>query len=208
MFELFEASRRHPSWVEQRFSAAFKAEPLETRFSARGVMTIPYRGTTGDDTYFVTSSTLQKRTLLQPDRMAVLFLETLLRYRDQKKYNLHELVVMPDHFHLLITLMVSLEKAVQLIKGGFSFRAGKIFGLRGNLWQQSSYDRRVRDASEYEAFRRYIHLDPVKRGLAQIPEQYPYSSAAARVVLDPIPQRLKPLSDQQFGRSAEALLHP
>jgi len=182
---------------------------LDKRAIARkGVMTIPYRGTTGDGTYFVTSSTLQKRALLQSERMAMLFIETLLNYRDQQKYKLHEFVLMPDHFHLLLTPIVTLEKAVQLIKGGFSFRAGKLFGLRGDIWQTSFYDRRVRDAIEYESFRRYIHCNPVKRGLAEIPEQYAYSSAAGRVVLDPMPQRLKPVSDQQFGRSAEALLHP
>ena len=171
-------------------------------------MTIPYRGTTGDGTYFVTSSTLQKRALLQSERMAILFIETLLNYRDQQKYNLHEFVVMPDHFHLLLTPIVTLEKAVQLITGGFSFRAGKLFGLRGNIWQTSFYARRVRGAIEYESFRRYIHWNPVKRGLADIPERYAYSSAAGRVFLDPVPQRLKPISDQQSGRRAEALLHP
>ncbi len=59
-------------------------------------MTIPYRGTTGDGTYFVTSSTLQKRALLQSDRMAMPFINTLFEYRDQEKYKLHEFVVMPD----------------------------------------------------------------------------------------------------------------
>jgi putative transposase len=171
-------------------------------------MTIPYRGTTGDGTYFVTSSTLQKRALLQSHRTAMLFIETLLEYRDQEKYKLHEFVIMPDHFHLLITPIVTLEKAVQLTKGGFSFRAGKMFGIRGNIWQQNFYDRRVRDAIEYESFRRYIHWNPVKRGLADTPEQYAYSSAAGGVILDPMPQRLKPPSDQHFRRSAEALLHP
>ncbi len=100
-------------------------------------MTIPYRGTTGDGTYFVTSSTFQKKNLLQSDRTARLFIETLLEYRNQHKYMVHEFVVMPDHFHLLITPIVTLEKAVQFIKGGFSFRAGKVFQVRGNIWQQS-----------------------------------------------------------------------
>jgi len=171
-------------------------------------MTIPYRGTTGDGTYFVTSSTLQKRALLQSHGTAMLFIATLLEYRDQENYQLHEFVVMPDHFHLLITPIVTLEKAVQFIKGGFSFRAGKMFGIRGNIWQTSFYDRRVRDAIEYESFRRYIHSNPVKRGLANTPEKYAYSSAADKLNVDPVPQRLKPMSDQQSGRSAEALLQP
>jgi putative transposase len=171
-------------------------------------MTIPYRGTTGDGTYFVTASTLQKKALLQSDRMASLFVKTLLEYRSQCKFELHEFVVMPDHFHLLISPIVTLEKAVQFIKGGFSFRAGKAFAFRGAIWQTSFYDRRVRDAAEYFSFRKYIHENPVKRGLADSPEHYPYSSASGKFALDGVPQRLKPGSIEQVERSAEALLHP
>jgi putative transposase len=126
-------------------SSAAKAEPRETAgFSREVQMTIPLRGTTGDGTYFITASTLQKKALLQSDRMASLFVKTLLEYRNQRKYELHEFVVMPDHFHLLITPVITLEKAVQFIKGGFSFRAGKALGFRGGIWQTSFYDRRVR----------------------------------------------------------------
>ena len=75
-------------------------------------MTIPYRGTTGDGTYFVTSSTFQKKALLQSERMASLLIATLIEYGNQQKYELHEFVVMPDHFHLLITPIVTLERAV------------------------------------------------------------------------------------------------
>ncbi|MCU1271831.1 MAG: hypothetical protein JWN74_3125 [Acidobacteriaceae bacterium] len=171
-------------------------------------MTIPYRGTTGDGNYFVTSSTFQKKALLQSERMASLLIATLIEYRNQQKYELHEFVVMPDHFHLLITPIVTLERAIQLIKGGFSFRAGRLFRVPGNIWQTSFYDRRVRDAEEHQAFRQYIHWNPVKRGLVRSPEEYGYSSVSRSAKLDPLPQRLKPAVDQEIGRSAEALLHP
>lgn len=171
-------------------------------------MTIPYRGTTGDGTYFVTSSTFQKKALLQSERMATLLIETLIEYRNQQKYELHEFVVMPDHFHLLITPIVTLERAVQLIKGGFSFRAGKLFRVQGNIWQTSFYDRRVRDAAEYATFRQYILRNPVKRGLASKPEEYVYGSASGGTILDPLPQRLKPTVDQEIKCSVKALLHP
>jgi putative transposase len=171
-------------------------------------MAIPYRGTTGDGTYFVTASTFQKKALLQAERMAMLLIETLIEYRNQQKYQLHEFVVMPDHFHLLITRIVTLERAIQLIKGGFSFRAGKLHHFHGAIWQTSFYDRRVRDATEYATFRQYILRNPVKRRLAKSPEQYAFSSALQRTNLDPVPQRLKPVPDFDAERSAEALLHP
>jgi putative transposase len=55
-----------------------------------------------------------------------LFVDVLLRYRRQRKYLLHEFVVMPDHFHLLITPAEAPERSIQLVKGGFSFRAKTI----------------------------------------------------------------------------------
>ena len=99
---------------------------------------------------------------------------------------------MSDHSHLLITPTQSLERALQLIKGGFSFRAKKELGYAGEIWEKSFYDRRVRDWEEYCAFRRYIHQNPVKKRLAAVAEQYTYGSARPGLMLDAVPQRLKP----------------
>jgi putative transposase len=155
-------------------------------------MAAPRRGNTGSGTYFITAGTFQKQQLLQSDRMARLLLDVLLGYRSQEKYLLHEFVLMPDHFHLLITPLLTLERALQLIKGGFSFRAKREIGFEGEIWEKSFYDRRVRDSEEYSAFRQYIHRNPAKRGLATVPEEYPYCSARGDLALDAVPQRLKP----------------
>ncbi len=136
-------------------------------------MAAPRRGNTGSGTYFITTGTFQKQQLLQSDRMARLLLDVLFHYRSQEKYLLHEFVAMPDHFHLLITPLLTLERALQLMKGGFSFRAKKELGFQGEIWEKSFHDHRVRNWEEYCAFRQYIHQNPVKRGLARVPEEYP-----------------------------------
>jgi len=156
-------------------------------------MTIPFRGRTGSGTYFITASTYEKQHLLQSERMAGLLVDVLLHYRNKGNYRLHEFVVMPNHFHLLMTPgHVTLERSLQLIKGGFSFRARKELGFLGEVWQTSFNDRRVREADEYRRMREYIHQNPVRRGLVATPEEYPYSSAHPGFVLDEVPQRLKP----------------
>ena len=155
-------------------------------------MTIPHRGWTSHSTYFITAAVWEKKRLFQAPPAAELFLDVLYHYREQDKYLLHEFVVMPNHFHLLITPAETLERSLQLIKGGFSFRAKKELGFRGEIWQTSFYDHRVRDAEEYTRMRTYIHENPVRARLASSPELYPYSSANPRWVLDEIPQRLKP----------------
>jgi len=126
--------------------------------------------------------------------MARLFVDVLFHYRRKNKYLLHEFVVMPDHFHLMMSPSETLERAMQLIKGGFSFRAKKELGFVHEIWQPSYYDRRVRDIGEYFAFREYIRRNAVKRGLATATEEYSYSSAHAELHLDGAPQRLKPVS--------------
>jgi putative transposase len=157
-------------------------------------MAAPYRGNTGTGTYFITAGTFQKQSLLQSDRMAELFLDVLLNYRSHGKYLLHEFVLMPDHFHLLLTPLLTLERAPQLIKGDFSFRARKELGFSGEIWEKSYYDRRVRDWEEYLGFQKYVRLNPVRRGLAKAAEEYRYSSAGCGVLMDAVPQRLKPSS--------------
>jgi putative transposase len=44
---------------------------------------------------------------------------------------------MSDHIHVLLSRdqMMSVEKAMQLIKGGFSYRAKKELGYMGEVWQ-------------------------------------------------------------------------
>jgi REP-associated tyrosine transposase len=85
-------------------------------------------------TFFVTSVANGRSPIFRKEEMARLFLNVLQDYRGQGRYLLHEFVVMPDHFHLIVTPAadVSLEKAGQYIKGGFSFRARR--NSRSGLW--------------------------------------------------------------------------
>ena len=133
-------------------------------------MTIPHRGQTSASTYFITAGTFCKKNYLQSNRMAELFCETMFRYRADKKFLLHAFVVMPNHIHLLLTVPegLTLERVVQLIKGGFSHKANQLTKSTGPLWQKSFVDRRVRDIIEFERYREYIHQNPV-RAVSQTP---------------------------------------
>ena len=103
--------------------------------------------------------------------MAGLLVEVMLHYRDEGDYRLHEFVVMPNHLHQLLTpAKVTLERSMQLIKGGFSYRAKRELDFHWRIWQGSFHDRRMRDSSEYSRYRRYIHLNPVKQRLCAEPE--------------------------------------
>jgi putative transposase len=139
----------------------------------------------------VTTDTWGRRAHFRAELWARLFIDTLYHYRNSA-YLLHEFVVMPDHVHLLITPVTSLEKAVQFIKGGFSYRAKKELGSSLDIWQKGFSDHRIRDASDYAQHVHYIRLNPVRKQLVEAPEKYPFSSASGSFRLDEAPQGLKP----------------
>jgi putative transposase len=114
-------------------------------------------------------------------------------YRAQGKFRLHDFVIMPDHFHVLITVDAdtSIERAVQLIKGGFAFRAARELGLKSPIWQRGFSEVQVLDATTACRVSQYIRDNPVVAGLVWEPGAYPFSSACAGCVLDPLPRWLK-----------------
>jgi putative transposase len=90
-------------------------------------MAIPLRSAR-PGTFFITSCTFNRLPFFQKPANAELFLETLQHYRRLGNYLLHDFVVMPDHVHLLLTPQrITLERTVQLVKGGFSHRVASSF---------------------------------------------------------------------------------
>lgn len=144
-----------------------------------------------DKTYFVTADAFERRFLLQSERMANGFLACLYRYREQEKFALHEFVVMPNHVHVLLTPHeITLERAVQHIKGGFSHYVSHELGLNFEVWQRGFADHRIRDGHDYRIHVKYIHENPVRKGLVEVARQFPFSSAHSGFELDPPPKYL------------------
>ena len=139
-------------------------------------------------TYFCTFSTAGRRRLFQVTANADLLLATLQHYRVAGRYELHAYVVMPDHVHLLLTPApdVSLEKALQFIRGGFSFRLRSAHPV----WERGHFDKRVPEISAYRKCVVYIEANPVEARLCVDPAGYPHSSAHASALLDPASQWL------------------
>jgi len=160
--------------------------------------------TNNGQTYMVTSSTWGRRALFSREVWAKLLINTLYHYRGSA-YFLHEFAVMPDHIHVLLTPITSLEKAVQFIKGGFSYRAKKEIGSNLEVWQKGFSDHRIRDASDYRIHQIYIQQNAAHRNLCERAEQYPYSSGHSGFELDPAPQGLKPELDDPFTARLEGV---
>ncbi len=127
-------------------------------------------------TFFVTTKTSMGRALLQSERNGTLLIEVLRSYVAARKFRLHDFVVMPDHVHLLITVRsdMTIERAMQFIKGGFSYQLKKRFGYPGEVWQRGFSEVRVEDRQSFLQHREYIAQNPVKAGLVDSPERFPY----------------------------------
>ena len=137
--------------------------------------------------YFVSTQTAARKPFFRHDRWARLMLSILNHY-DGTGYKLHAYVVMPDHLHLLITPLESVEKLVQLIKGGFSFQAKRELEWSGEIWQPGFTDHRIRDIDDWQEHLAYISNNPVNAHLVGDGAEYEFMGMPSIA----FPQGLKP----------------
>ncbi len=152
-------------------------------------MARPKHRTQPGGTYFITTDTEQRHRTFQNVHAAAILENALVAYRDRGFYLLHRYVVMPEHLHAILTPADSttLEKAAQLIKGGSSHEINKALLRKFPVWRPGFTEHLIRDQADYDNHVRYIDENPVKAGLAERPELYPYCSASSKHRLDPWP---------------------
>jgi REP-associated tyrosine transposase len=151
-------------------------------------------------TYFVTTKAWQNISVFQVKEVSDIVVAKLLEYREKKNYLLHEFVLMPNHLHVLLTPVdsVTLEKVMQLIKGGSSHEIHKVRGGHMQIWQSGFHESRVKDSTDYKTKADYIRFNPVTAKLVQEPAEWLHSSTCGTFNLDPIPHGLKPNSVASF----------
>ncbi len=164
-------------------------------------MSIPKRHESMPGTYFVSSRTWESRALFIHSETCQIFVDSLMHYRQEGAYLLHAFVLMPDHFHLLITPArdKTIERAIQYVKGGSARRLSLERNMHFPVWQRGFSDHRVRDWTDYQNHLRYIWENPVRKKLAATAEEYLWSSAGGSYAVDEPPQGLKP---QERGEQA------
>ena len=116
------------------------------------------------------------RRLLQSERNADLLIDVLRSLVAEFRFQLHDFVIMPDHIHLLLTVEdgMTIEKAMQYIKGRFSHRLSQESGYKGEVWQRGFTEVQVMNQRDFEAHRAYIAENPVKAGFAASIDEYPF----------------------------------
>ena len=151
-----------------------------------------------DQTYFVSFQSARRQCFFRHEMWSALFLKTLEHYLPQ--IGLHNFVIMPDHIHLLLSPQVPLERAIQLVKGGFSFQARRELQWKGDIWQAGFSDHRIRDINDWDIHCEYIRKNALSRGS----EGRAVCGENCTLQLHPIPQWLKPHSTSASIGGAEA----
>lgn len=116
------------------------------------------------------------RRLLQSERNAELLIGILRSLVAEHKFEMHDFAIMPDHVHLLLTVHdeMTIEKAMQFIKGRFSHRLKKEFGFLGEVRHRGFTEEQVMNRESFDCRREYIGQNPVKAGLAASADEYPF----------------------------------
>ena len=123
--------------------------------------------------HFITFSCYRRRKFLNTTIARDHFVRAFERARKWYGFYVIAFVVMPEHVHLLLSEpeRKTLSIAIQMLKQNVSAKLA-----RGQFWQVRYYDELVHSAEHRVAVMRYIHRNPVKRGLAQRPEDWKWSS--------------------------------
>ncbi len=118
-------------------------------------------------------------TLLRNPELAEI-VSMAIRSQDRHYYNLHAFCIMPNHVHVLLTLLdvekfSDLSDVMRKIKGVSAYEINKYLGKEGSVWAKESYDHLVRNDKEFNRVVDYILDNPVKAGLVDKQEDWPHS---------------------------------
>jgi putative transposase len=126
--------------------------------------------------YVQPSPSYRRHSYFDSPEVYDLFLHCLEDTRRRAAWRIYPYVVMPEHVHLLVSEpdRGTLADAMRDLKVSFSKRVRR--ECEGSFWQKRSHDRNVRTEREFGVKLRYIHRNPVKRGLVKKAGDWKWSS--------------------------------
>jgi REP element-mobilizing transposase RayT len=139
-----------------------------------GRMSAPFQ------TYFVTKCVEARRPILAVPAAAEVVIESLAHVRRRGQIKLLAFVVMPDHYHAVLSLLPGhdLSDLMRRIGSYTANRIRRLLELDQPMWQADGFfDRACRNDKEVYDAVEYVHDNPVRKGLMAVPEEWPFSSA-------------------------------
>jgi REP element-mobilizing transposase RayT len=136
-----------------------------------------------DHAYFITKCLFAPTTdTLVIPACAGIVITSLIWARDAGWWRILGFVIMPDHYHLILVLgeVKTLSDAIAGVSKYTARHINEHMGRRGTLWEEGFYDHMLRDREDFDRVLTYTHWNPVERGLVDVPEAWPYSTANER----------------------------
>jgi len=161
-----------------------------------------YRREIPENTRFLTFSCYRRLSLFKSDAIKQAFVDHLDRARSGARFRLVAWVIMPEHVHLLLRpqlpenpmsrVLNRLKRACALsVVGRWRELEAPILSRitdaqgKAHFWQRGGgHDRNMRSSRDLFEKMRYIHRNPVTRGLVEKSVDWPWSSARAGKGLD------------------------
>jgi putative transposase len=139
------------------------------------------------DLHFITFSCARKRNILGSPEARDRFVEIFEQTRQKYRFDVNGYVVMPNHVHLLVAEpeIAPLSLAIQVLKQRFSRTR-----TEDNVWEPRYYDFNVFTERKRIEKLRYIHRNPVTRGLVAEPGEWQWSSFRAHATDELHPVRV------------------
>lgn len=124
-------------------------------------------------TYFFTVVTKNRAPILIEPQVRALLREALTRVRSARPLTIDAWILLPDHIHAIWTLPdgdADFSTRWQEIKRFVSRELGQ------PIWQPRFWEHTVRDDMDFQNHMDYLHYNPVKHGLCEAVNQWPYST--------------------------------
>ena len=128
---------------------------------------------------YVTVVIIRRQQIFVVPETVELFLNVLRQQRERYGFLLHEYVVMPDHYHAILTPPKDyrISSTLQHIHGVYAHLYNKRLRRSGKLFQPHFWNHYITDDQNYRDKANSIHMNPVRSGLVENPIDYPWSSA-------------------------------
>ena len=119
--------------------------------------------------------------LMRPE-CAQLIIESFIAARQREWWVNLGFVIMPDHYHLILGLgnVKTLSEAIGSVDKYAARRINTLIGNEGRFWEEGFHDHAIRSRKEFDAVLVYVHNNPVRAGLVESAELWPYSTANER----------------------------
>lgn len=172
--------------------------------------------------HFLTFSCYGRLPLLKAERTRQWFVDSVIQAKTRHRYALWAYVIMPDHAHLLVlpldkkydisSFLKSVKqsvarKAKHYLQANHRSQLQRLTVTHGEreifrFWQSGpGYDRNIRSEDELFAKIKYIHNNPLKKGLVSDPTDWKWSSSRWYCGKGDVPLPIDEMRAPKFART-------